>query len=295
MTTQTTMTSTPDPSPADGLRAGLRAMWAAVAPGWRTYADHVEEQGAPVTEAMIAAAAPQPGDRILELACGAGAVGLEAAPLVGPDGTVVLSDVVPEMTAIAAERARDRGVHNVTTKVLDLEAIDEPDSSYDVVLCRHGLMLVVDPAAAAAEIRRVLRPGGRAVVAVWGPRDRNPWLTELFEAVGAHLGAPVPPPGIPQPFSLDDAERLASVLRDGGLADVRTSEVAVVMRSPSFDHWWEGRAALAGPLAKVLAGLPPATVGAMQDTARPRVAAYATPDGGYAIPGVNLLATGRRD
>jgi len=295
MTTGPTMTNTSDPTAADGLRAGLRAMWAAVAPGWREYADHVEAQGAPVTAAMIAAADLRPGQRVLELACGAGAVGLAAAPLVMPGGEVVLSDVAPEMTAIAAELAAERDLPGVRTAVRDLERIDEPEGSYDTVLCRHGLMLVVDPAAAAAEIRRVLRPGGRAVVAVWGPRERNPWLTALFDAVSAHTGAPVPPPGIPQPFSLDEAGLLADVLAAGGLSDVRVQEVPVVMRSPTFAQWWDGRAALAGPLAKILATRPPETVAAMQDTARPLVAPYETPAGGYEIPGVNLLAVATRD
>jgi ubiquinone/menaquinone biosynthesis C-methylase UbiE len=95
---------------------------------------------------------------------------------VAPGGEVVLSDVAAEMTAIAAARAEARGLGNVRTRQLDLERIDEPDGSYDVVLCREGLMLVPDPARAAGEIRRVLRPGGRAALAVWGPRERNPWL-----------------------------------------------------------------------------------------------------------------------
>ena len=93
-----------------------------------------------------------------------------------PGGEVVLSDVVPEMTAIAAARAEALGLDNVSTCVLDLEQIDQPDDSYDVVLCREGLMFAADPARAAGEIRRVLRPGGRVALAVWGPRERNPWL-----------------------------------------------------------------------------------------------------------------------
>ena len=99
------------------------------------------------------------------------------------------------------------------TRELDLEQIDEPDGSYDVVLCREGLMLVPDPARAAREIARVLRPGGRVALAVWGPREQNPWLGVVFDAVSAQLGTPMPPPGIPGPFSLDDADGLAGAAR----------------------------------------------------------------------------------
>src|SRR5689334_3383209 len=151
------------------LRAHLRQMWAGVAGGWEAHADYADARGRTLTARMLELAAPRRGERVLELACSAGGVGLAAVPLVGPDGEVVISDVVPEMTAIAARRAAARGLRNVRTRELDLEAIDEPDGSYDVVVCREGLMLVPDPARAAREIGRVLRPGGRAAIAVWGP------------------------------------------------------------------------------------------------------------------------------
>ena len=88
-------------------------------------------------------------------------------------------------------------------------------------------MLVPDPARAAREIARVLRPGGRVALAVWGPRERNPWLGVVFDAVSAQLGAPVPPPGVPGPFSLDDAGRLAvRARRRRASTDVAVEELA---------------------------------------------------------------------
>ena len=204
------------PSPQDDLRARLRGMWAAVAPGWGEHAAYADARGAEAAEAMLALTRPQPGERVLELACGPGGLGLAAAERVAPGGEAVLSDVVSEMTSIAAARASELGLHNVTTKELDLEQIDEPDASYDVVLCREGLMFVPDPARAAREINRVLRPGGRFAVAVWGLRDLNPWLGVVFDAVSAQLGTPVPPPGVPGPFSLADSDRLGRLFPTPG-------------------------------------------------------------------------------
>jgi SAM-dependent methyltransferase len=82
-----------------------------------------------------------------------------------------------------------------TPRVFGVEAIDDEDASYDVVLCREGLMFAVDPELAAREIARVLRPGGRTALAVWGPREHNPWLGCVFDVVGAQFERPMPPPG----------------------------------------------------------------------------------------------------
>ena len=277
----------------DELRAGLHTMWGTVAPGWEQNADFVDSRTENLTRAMLEAAALEPGDRVLELACGPGGLGIAAAEQVGADGEVILSDVVPQMTAIAAARSEARGLGNVTTLDLDLERIDQPDCSYDAILCREGLMLVPDHDGAASEIRRVLRPGGHAVVSVWGPRDRNPWLGAMLDAVGAQLGVTFPPPGLPGPFALDGHDRLLAVLSGAGFEDVAVDEVATPWTGASFDQWWLVTAALAGPLSKVLEAQPPEAIEAIRSHAREALAQYETPDG-LEIPGVSLIGTARR-
>ena len=274
------------------MRAHLHGQWTAVAPGWAAHADYLDARGAEVAERMIAVAGLAPGDRVLELACGPGGVGLAAAPRVAP-GEVVMSDVAPGMTAIAAERAARRGLANVRVRERDLERIDEPDAAFDVVLCREGLMLVPEPARAAREIHRVLRPGGRVALTVWGPRARNPWLGLVFDAVGEQLGMPIPPPGAPGPFSLGDAGRVAALLRDAGLAEVSVTELPVPLRAASFEEWWTRTIALAGPLAARLASIPEAGRRALEERLRAAAAPFRSGEG-LELPGVCLLATGRR-
>jgi SAM-dependent methyltransferase len=278
---------------AADVRQGLHAMWAGVAGGWAEHADYTDVRAARVTQTLLDLASPQPGERVLELACGPGGLGLAAAERVAPTGEVVLSDVVAEMTSIAARRAAERGLKNVSTEVLDLEQIGQPDGSYDVVLCREGLMFTLDPARAAREIRRVLRPGGRVALAVWGPRDRNPWLGVVLDSVSTQIGAPLPPPGIPGPFALDDADELAGLLSDAELEDVAVSELSVPLRIGSFEDWWARTTALAGPLAKVVAALPEDAVQALRARARQAAEAYETPTG-LEFPGLTLIASGRR-
>jgi SAM-dependent methyltransferase len=279
--------------PEDQLRSKLREMWAEVAGGWGEYAEHVDQRSAQLTRTMLECATLAPGDRVLELACGAGGAGLQAAVRVAPHGHVVLSDVAAEMTAIASARAQALRLSNVSTRVLDLERIDEPDSSYDVVLCREGLMLVPEPARAAREILRVLRPGGRVALAVWGARERNPWLSVMFDTVSAELGCPVPPTGIPGPFALEDAGELASLLAHAGLSDVDVRELPVPLRARSFEEWWKARCALAGPLTKILASLPEEAAQAIRESAREATRPYEAPDG-LEFPGVALIASARR-
>lgn len=277
----------------DELRTRLHGMWAAVAGAWGEHAEYVDARRAHVADRMLELTAPGPGERVLELACGAGGVGLAAAPRVAPDGVVVQSDVVARMAGIAAARARTLGIGNVRTRVLDLERIAEPDGSYDVVLCSEGLMFVPGPASAAREIRRVLRPGGRVALTVWGPRARNPWLGLVLDAVGTQIGRPVPPPGVPGPFSLADGDGLGRLLRDAGLSDVAVEELPVPLRAATFEEWWTRTSALAGPLAVILASLSEDALQAVRSRLRTAVAPYRTP-AGLELPGLTLLASARR-
>src|SRR5262249_2852866 len=244
-------------------------------------------------EWMLDTTAPQPGERVLDLGSGPGGLGLLAARRLASGGEVVLSDVAPEMTEVAAARAEALGLHNVRTRVLDLEQIDEPDASYDVVLSRDGFQFATLPGRAANEVRRVLRPGGRVALATWGPRDRNPWLGVVFDTVSEQLGVTLPPPGVPGPFSLDNADRIADVLTSAGLAQAAVRAMDVPRRVASFEEWWSRTKALAGPLSALLASLPTDVI----DELRVRVARAVEPfrgAQGFDFPGVALLTSARR-
>ena len=146
----------------DALRAGSHGMWAAVAGGWAQHAEYADARGAPGRRTGCSSwPASGPGERVLELACGPGGLGLAAAERVGPRGEVVLSDVVAEMTAIAAGRAARRGLRERAAPACSTSsASTSPTARYDVVLCREGLMFAVDPAAAAREIAACCAPAG---------------------------------------------------------------------------------------------------------------------------------------
>jgi SAM-dependent methyltransferase len=269
-------------------------MWSAVASAWEQYAEETDAQASPMTARMLDLAELRPGERVLELACGAGGLGLAAAARIAPDGDVVLSDVAHEMTAIARRRADASGVANVQIRQLDLERIEEPDNSYDVVLCREGLMFAPDPARAAREIHRVLRAGGRFAVSVWGPRESNPWLGVVFDAVGAQLGRPVPPQGVPGPFAMSDADRLGSLFADAQLEGVAVEALVVPRRAASVEEWWSRTTALAGPLATLFQSLPGEAREAIRERAAAAARPFVTVDGTLEFPGLALLVSGHR-
>ena len=129
------------------------------------YAQEVDRRFVPVVEAVIARAALKPGERVLDLGTGTGSVAVHAAAVVGPDGSVIGNDISCDMLLLAKRRVTDLGLKNVEFREGRAEAIPAEDSTFDAVLASLSLMYVVDRAAAAREIARVLRPGGRIQIA----------------------------------------------------------------------------------------------------------------------------------
>jgi SAM-dependent methyltransferase len=234
-----------------------REQWSEAAASWARAAEE-EESGASgdATPWMLEAAKLQPGQRVLELACGAGRVGLQAASRVGPDGTLLCSDFSQAMVDAVAERVERLGIPNVSAQVLDAQQLDLPDEAFDRVLCRFGYMLMADPLQALRESGRVLRSDGRLVLAVWGVAEENPWLSSIIDALIDHLNAPAPEPGTPGPFSLGDVDRLRKLVEEAGLADVEIETIETEQTYDSLGGWWEEILAVSGPLAAMLKALP---------------------------------------
>jgi SAM-dependent methyltransferase len=221
-------------------RTEARKRWGAQAAGWRRHADALRHATMPVTAWMVDAIEPQPGHDILELAAGPGDVGFLAAELIRPNGTLISSDVSPEMLTAAQERAKELAIHNVRFLQVDAESIDLPAASVDAVLCRWGYMLLADPEAALRETRRVLRPGGRVALAAWTKREENLWLSEAMRALVDRGLMEPPAPDEPGPFAWAPEGRIAETLDAAGFDDVEVDTVEFAMRYPrGVDQWWD--------------------------------------------------------
>jgi SAM-dependent methyltransferase len=184
--------------------------------GWDLAADDYESLWqAPLAvahAALLDSAALAPGERVLDLACGTGLVALPAARAVGPGGQVLGVDIADRMVAALRQRAAEAGLPQVSAARMDAEQLALPDASVDVVLCALGLMYLPDPEQAMREIRRVLRPAGRVVMAVWGERSRCGWAP-LFGIVDAEVHSEV----CPLFFGLGQGDALSDLCRSVGL------------------------------------------------------------------------------
>ena len=275
----------------EGCGGDAAEIWSAVADAWEEEVDDVDDHSAPATEALFARLDVRPGDAVLEVAAGPGSLAGRWAEAVGPDGSVVLSDVAPAMAAAAARRTA--GLPNVSAEVLDATAIDRPENAFDVVAARMGLMFVPDVAVALAEIRRVLRPGGRFGSLSWGTIDHNPWMTCVGMAGMIHgvlTGGPPAGPGTI--FSLGNPQELQRALTDAGFDDVSTQVIDITFRVPDIGRHVARVSSLAGPMAAQFAEATDEQLAAVRATAAEIAAPYATDDG-YAIPGRTVLVSGR--
>jgi SAM-dependent methyltransferase len=274
---------------SEGLRRANLEVAQAIAPGWERRRAFIETTTTPVREWLVRALGSRSGDTVLELAAGAGDTGFEAARLVGAEGRLISSDVAPAMTDVARRRGAELGIDNVEFREIDAERIALDADSVDGVLCRFGYMLMIDPAAALAETRRVLRPGGRLALAVWGPADRNPFFTTVAGALVRAGRMPPPDPDGPGPFSLGSEERLRVLVGGAGFGDVRVEEVAVRFAIASVGEYLEIVADTAGPIGLALRALAGHDRDALAAQVAGALAPFATSTG-LEVPGLALCA-----
>ena len=215
--------------------------------GWDLAASHYERlwqaQLSAAQAAVLELASPRAGERVLDVACGTGLVAFPAAEAVGPEGEVLGVDISGEMVMAARRREQDRQVSNIGFERMDAEALDLPDASFDVAICALGLMYPPEPERALAEMRRVLRPGGRMAVAVWGERGRCGW-SPVFPIVDSKGESDV----CPLFFRLGQADTLARLCAEAGFQDIEHRRIAAVLSYPDADEACDA-AFVGGPVA----------------------------------------------
>jgi SAM-dependent methyltransferase len=203
---------------SEPVRPTQREYWnSQVGEEWVRQADRTDRMFQGLTAAAFKALALQPGERVLDIGCGAGDTTLAAARQVGPNGGAVGADISRPLLQLGAERAKASGL-SIDFVEADAGAAQLPGAPFDAAFSRFGVMFFEDPVAAFAHIRASLRSGGRLVFICWRSFDENAWTSAPLDALKPMLTAPLPPPdqSIPGPLALADPSKIKAILNASG-------------------------------------------------------------------------------
>jgi SAM-dependent methyltransferase len=265
-----------------------REQWNKDGAAWRRWNPTLDRWYGEVTRQMLDLARIQPGQRILDIAAGAGEPAVSAAERVGPGGYVLATDISEGIVELALQVARERGLKQVDTRAMDGENLDLPDASFDAVLCRLGLMYMPHPVAALRNWRRVLRAGGRVAVVVYSAPDRNSWGAVPASIIRRRAQLPPPVPGQPGPFSLGGPGVLEGVFIRAGFADPEVRVVPVPHRMASAAEYVRLAREAFGGFNAMMAHLPPHERESVWDEVEDAMRSFESPDG-FEAPGECLV------
>ena len=250
------MSNTVDPQKFKSMQ---RQGWDMSAEGWKKYWKVIEESTHVVSDKLVELAQIQQGNRVLDIATGLGEPAVTAARKVGPGGKVTGIDISPGMLAIARERAKENGLEGIIEfKEADAESFDLPNSAFDAILSRWGLMFMPELPSDLKAIREALVQNGRIAAAVWANPQKVPMLSLVFATVMKEAGVPPPAPGTPGPFSLADTNVLRERFEQAGFQEISIESGNMNARFPSPEEFTRFHQAATGPARMMMAGLPAA-------------------------------------
>jgi ubiquinone/menaquinone biosynthesis C-methylase UbiE len=245
----------------DEMRYHAQMEWNAAAPGWRKYGKDMQKWLAPVSDQLIRSTGIRTGQTVLDVATGTGQPALTIAKIIGPNGKVIGVDLSPEMLEVAKEEAASQGLTNVAVfQVVKDESLSIfSDNTFDSVVCRNGLMFMPDPVKTLKAFLRVLKPGGKASVTVWGSPNKSPIMGVLMNTLSKHVpDMKQPAPGTPGgPFSIPSIDMLRDYFLKAGFSDFNAEKNEVtVAQTDTAEEFWQGMTEVTGFLVILLSKLP---------------------------------------
>ena len=266
--------------------------WAsgAAASGWKRGAAARARALDPLTELMLDLAGVTVGSQVLDLGAGTGDQTVLAARRIGPGGMVLATDISASMLALTQEAARAADLPNVRTRVMDAQRLELEAGSFDAAMARFSLQFVPDVQRALAEVRRVLKPGGRFAAVVFSAVERNPFRAAPQAIASRLAGKPFPESG-PGQWALNDATTLRDAFQQAGFRDVDVRAVPFVYRFPSLADALRNLEEAQPLLVKLLAELSEDGRAAAWAEINQTLQPFVGPDG-FAAPSEALIVVG---
>ncbi|NQW28939.1 MAG: class I SAM-dependent methyltransferase [Ignavibacteria bacterium] len=274
------------------IREQQKAAWNKFSAGWRKWDDLTMNFLKPMGAEIVRMIKPTGAEVVLDIASGTGEPGLTIAMALD-GGHVVLTDLSEDMLTIAKENAERRGILNVETKACDVCELPFADNTFDAVSCRFGFMFFPDMELAAAEMMRVLKPGGRIATSVWSGPEKNFWVTAIGHTINRNMQLQPPPPGAPGMFRCAANGFIQSIFESVGFKNVSEQEVVTKLNAGTADVYWNMMTEVAAPFVAALSNADDA----MRDNIEKEVyeqIAQKYPDGNVNIDGSALLIYGEK-
>lgn len=232
-----------------------RQDWNRVAGGWDKWDQFFNRNMTFINHRLVADARLRPGLRVLDLGSGTGYPALLAGEVVGSEGSVTGLDLAESMLAVATRKAKTLGLQHVTFRTGDVTSLPFDAASFDAVISRFCLMFLPEIPKAAAEIARVLKPGGYVAAAVWASPDKNPYIRIAIDVIKTITPLPPPDPEAPGIFRLAKPGDLAGMLEGSGLIPVSDDEFAAEVTFSTAEEFFRSVMDIAAPIQNLFATL----------------------------------------
>lgn len=266
-----------------------REQWNKDGAAWRRWNPTLDRWYGEATREMLDLARIRPGQRVLDIAAGAGEPAVSAAERVGPGGYVLATDISEGIVEHARQVAREHGLEQIETRVMDGEKLDLPDASFDAVLCRLGLMYMPHPVTALREWRRALRAGGRVAVVVFSTPERNSWGALPASIIRRRAQLPPPVPGQPGPFGLGGPGVLEDLFRQAGFSHPEIRAVPAPHRTTNAAEYVRVAREAFGAFNAMMARLSPEERESVWNEVEASMRSFESP-AGFEVPGECLVA-----
>ena len=229
--------------------------WQAAAPAWYRWSPLLQQWLGPATDKMLEMAGITAGHHVLDVAAGAGEQSVTAARKVGPSGYVLATDLSPEILEFAQKLAKESGINNIETRVMDGEHLTIEDARFDAVISRVGLIYFPDQQKALREMLRVLKPGGKAAAIVYSTPDKNEFFSIPVSIIRRRAKLPPPVPGQPGPFSLGAEGVIEKAFEQAGFQNVNSVRVNSPVLLPEAKTCVQFEKESFGALHQMMSGL----------------------------------------